>query len=84
VVQYSGFPAGASLFVPTVVAGSDATQHRGRDLGVSASGESIRQCQFIVAAFVSSDHGRQWCGWDSSLFARSSRLGHGDFDSMSE
>jgi uncharacterized protein (TIGR03437 family) len=38
-VQYSGFPAGASLFVPTVVAGSDATQPTaGGDLGVSASG----------------------------------------------
>lgn len=39
VVQYSGFPAGASLFVPTVVAGSDATQPTaGGDLGVAASG----------------------------------------------
>ena len=39
VVQYSGFPPGASLFVPTVVAGSDATQPTaGGDLGVSASG----------------------------------------------
>ena len=39
VVQYSGFPAGASLFVPTVVAGSDATQPTaGGDLGMSASG----------------------------------------------
>ncbi len=39
VVQYSGFPAGASLFVPTVIAGSDATQPTaGGDLGVSASG----------------------------------------------
>jgi uncharacterized protein (TIGR03437 family) len=39
VVQYSGFPAGASLFVPTVVAGSDATQPTaGGDLGLSASG----------------------------------------------
>ena len=39
VVQYSGFPAAASIFVPTVVAGSDATQPTaGGDLGVSASG----------------------------------------------
>jgi uncharacterized protein (TIGR03437 family) len=39
VVQYSGFPAGAQLFVPTVVAGSDATQPTaGGDLGVAASG----------------------------------------------
>ena len=39
VVQYSGFPAGASLFVPTVVAGSDSTQPTaGGDLGVSVSG----------------------------------------------
>ncbi|MGP0074714.1 MAG: IPT/TIG domain-containing protein [Bryobacteraceae bacterium] len=39
VVQYSGFPAGAQLFVPTVVAGSDATQATaGGDLGVPASG----------------------------------------------
>jgi uncharacterized protein (TIGR03437 family) len=39
VVQYSGFPAGASLFVPTVVAGSDATlPTAGGDLGVTASG----------------------------------------------
>jgi len=38
-VQYSGFPAGARLFVPTVVAGSDATQPTaGGDLGVQASG----------------------------------------------
>jgi uncharacterized protein (TIGR03437 family) len=39
VVQYSGFPAGAQLFVPTVVAGSDATQATaGGDLGIPASG----------------------------------------------
>jgi uncharacterized protein (TIGR03437 family) len=39
VVQYSGFPAGAQLYVPTVVAGSDATlPTAGGDLGVSASG----------------------------------------------
>jgi uncharacterized protein (TIGR03437 family) len=39
VVQYSGFPAGASIFVPTVVAGSDATQPTaGGDLGLIASG----------------------------------------------
>ena len=34
-----GFPAGAGLFVPTVVAGSDATQPTaGGDLGLAASG----------------------------------------------
>jgi uncharacterized protein (TIGR03437 family) len=39
IVQYSGFPAGAQLFVPTVVAGSDATQPTaGGDLGFAASG----------------------------------------------
>lgn len=39
VIQYSGFPAGAQLFVPTVVAGSDATQPTaGGDLGLTASG----------------------------------------------
>jgi uncharacterized protein (TIGR03437 family) len=39
IVQYSGFPSGAQLFVPTVVAGSDATQPTaGGDLGLSASG----------------------------------------------
>jgi len=39
IVKYSGFPAGARLFVPTVVAGSDATQPTaGGDLGVPASG----------------------------------------------
>ncbi len=39
IVQYSGFPQGARLFVPTVVAGSDATQPTaGGDLGFSASG----------------------------------------------
>jgi uncharacterized protein (TIGR03437 family) len=38
-VQYSGFPAGARLFVPTVIAGSDATQPTaGGDLGAAASG----------------------------------------------
>jgi uncharacterized protein (TIGR03437 family) len=38
-VQYSGFPPGATLFVPTVIAGSDATQPTaGGDLGVAASG----------------------------------------------
>ena len=38
-VQYSGFPAGARLFVPTVVAGSDATQPTaGGDLGLTPSG----------------------------------------------
>ncbi len=38
-VQYSGFPAGARLFVATVVAGSDATQPTaGGDLGLTASG----------------------------------------------
>jgi uncharacterized protein (TIGR03437 family) len=39
IVQYSGFPPGAQLFVPTVVAGSDATQPTaGGDMGFSASG----------------------------------------------
>lgn len=39
VIQYSGFPAGAQLYVPSVVAGSDATQPTaGGDLGVTASG----------------------------------------------
>jgi uncharacterized protein (TIGR03437 family) len=39
IVKYSGFPQGARLFVPTVVAGSDATRPTaGGDLGVSASG----------------------------------------------
>jgi uncharacterized protein (TIGR03437 family) len=39
IVQYSGFPLGAQLFVPTVVAGSDATQPTaGGDLGLTASG----------------------------------------------
>jgi len=39
IVQYSGFPAGAQLFVPTVIAGSDATQPTaGGDLGITASG----------------------------------------------
>src|SRR5581483_2150169 len=39
VVQYSGFPAGAQLFVPTFVAGSNATQPTaGGDLGFTASG----------------------------------------------
>jgi uncharacterized protein (TIGR03437 family) len=39
IVQYSGFPSGAQLFVPTVVAGSDATQPTaGGDLGFAASG----------------------------------------------
>jgi uncharacterized protein (TIGR03437 family) len=39
VVKYSGFPTGARLFVPTVVAGSDAVQPTaGGDLGVPASG----------------------------------------------
>lgn len=38
-VQYSGFPPGATLFVPTVIAGSDATQATaGGDLGGTASG----------------------------------------------
>jgi uncharacterized protein (TIGR03437 family) len=38
-VTYSGFPAGAQLFVPMVVAGSDAVQPTaGGDMGVPASG----------------------------------------------
>ncbi len=39
IVQYSGFPAGARLFVPTAIAGSDATQPTaGGDLGFAPSG----------------------------------------------
>lgn len=39
IVNYSGFPAGARIFVPTVVAGSDTTQPTsGGDLGIPASG----------------------------------------------
>lgn len=39
IVRYSGFPAGARLFVPRVVAGSDAVQPTaGGDMGVPASG----------------------------------------------
>ena len=38
-IKYSGFPAGARLFVPTVVAGSSATKPTaGGDFGPSASG----------------------------------------------
>ncbi|MGA3187367.1 MAG: hypothetical protein ABSF22_09675 [Bryobacteraceae bacterium] len=38
-IQYSGFPGAAQLFVPNVVAGSDAIQPTaGGDLGVPASG----------------------------------------------
>jgi uncharacterized protein (TIGR03437 family) len=38
-ISYSGFPPGARLFVPTVVAGSDAlTPTAGGDLGVPANG----------------------------------------------
>ena len=38
-IQYSGYPAGSQLFVPNVVAGSDAVQPTaGGDLGVPASG----------------------------------------------
>jgi len=39
IVKYSGFPTGARLFVPTVVAGSDATKPTsGGDLGLPVSG----------------------------------------------
>jgi uncharacterized protein (TIGR03437 family) len=39
IVRYSGFPQAAQLFVPSVVAGSDAIQATsGGDLGVAASG----------------------------------------------
>jgi len=38
-VRYSGFPSGAALYVPTVVAGSDATQPTSAgDLGLPISG----------------------------------------------
>ncbi|HLJ51590.1 MAG TPA: hypothetical protein VKU01_36540 [Bryobacteraceae bacterium] len=43
VVRYSGFPAGARLFVPDVVAGSDAVQPTaGGDFGVPPSGGAYR------------------------------------------
>lgn len=39
IIQYSNFPAGAQLYVPDVVAGSDALQPTGGgDFGVSAAG----------------------------------------------
>lgn len=39
IARYSGFPAGARLFVPAVIAGSDAAQPTaGGDMGVPASG----------------------------------------------
>lgn len=39
IVNYSGFPAGARLFVPTIVVGSDAVQPTaGGDFGFAASG----------------------------------------------
>jgi len=39
IVQYAGLPAGAQLYVPTAIAGSDATQPTaGGDLGMTASG----------------------------------------------
>jgi len=39
IARYSGFPQGARLFVPSVVAGSDAMQQTaGGDMGVPASG----------------------------------------------
>ncbi len=56
-VQYSGFPAGASLFVPTVVAGSDATQPTaGGDLGLNSfRGQVHARRHFVVAAVFCPD-----------------------------
>lgn len=56
VVQYSGFPAGAQLYVPTFVAGSDATQPTaGGDYGVAASGGQYTPSgtTSLLLAFVS-------------------------------
>ena len=46
IVRYSGFPQGARLFVPDVVAGSDALQPTaGGDFGLPASGGAYTQSQ---------------------------------------
>ena len=87
-VQYSGFPAGARLFVPTVVAGSDATQPTaGGDLGLTASGGKYTPgSPSSLAAFVRPEHRCQRRGRNSGLFARPSRLGYGEpgFDERSD
>ncbi len=81
VVQYSGFPAGAQL----------VRSHRSSGFGRNAAhrgrrpwrGRFRRQVHarrhFVVAAFLRPEHRCQWCGRNSGLFARPSRLGYRDF-----
>ncbi len=78
IVQYSGFPAGAQLFVPTVVAGSDATQPTaGGDLGCPRVRRQVHtRREFLAAALVRAEHGRKWRWWNASLYSRSARVRH--------
>jgi uncharacterized protein (TIGR03437 family) len=86
VVQYSGFPAGAQLFVPTVVAGSDATQPTaGGDLGVTASGGKYTPgpISSLLLAFVPNTDANG-AGGTPSYLPGASGSGTVSFDSMSQ
>jgi len=86
VVQYSGFPPGARLFVPTVVAGSDATQATsGGNLGLPVSGGEYTPGPnpSLLLSFVSNTDANG-AGGIPSYLPELPGSGTATFDSMSE
>ena len=85
-ITYSGFPAGAQLFVPTVVAGSDAVKPTaGGDLGIAASGGKYAPGS-AGSLLLSLVQGTNANGAGGSLVYTPGALGSGavTFDSMSQ
>jgi uncharacterized protein (TIGR03437 family) len=86
IVRYSGFPQGARLFVPTVVAGSDAVQQTaGGDMGVPESGGAYAPSTSgsLLLALVA---GADSTGAGGSLVFTPGAVGSGTvtFDSVTE
>ena len=82
--RYSGFPAGARLFVPTVVAGSDAVQPTAAgDLGGTPSGGAYAPGGSLLLSFV---NGTDANGAGGTLAYTPGAAGSGTvaFDALSE
>ena len=86
IVRYSGFPQGARLFVPDVVAGSDAVQPTaGGDFGVTASGGAYAQStsgSLLLARVAGAD--TNGAGGSPVFFPGFSSSGTTTFDTVTE
>jgi uncharacterized protein (TIGR03437 family) len=85
VIQYSGFPAGAQIYVPTVVAGSDAAvPTSGGDLGLPVSGgQYMPGASSLLLSFVAGADSNG-AGGTPAYFPGAPGSGIALFDGMSQ